>query len=140
MALVYLLVGDAWECYEVPDVIVLPRCSQVLYSTRDMRDLFGFAHDLEGLTIAPPGASNITIRAAEEGGRAEGRRDSREACKHSDGLAALTGHESGRPPHWSPHTSRALYELVRGVRRHPCRLGSARRERKPKLPACSRDG
>ena len=47
-----LAVGDAhiwipdasgeWNCYEVPNVLLMPACSAVLYSVRVMRDLFGF--------------------------------------------------------------------------------------------------
>ena len=50
-----LAVGDAhiwipdaageWKCYEVPNVLLMPACSAVLYSVRVMRDLFGFNHD-----------------------------------------------------------------------------------------------
>ena len=50
-----LAVGDAhiwipdatgkWICYEVPNVLLMPACSAVLYSVRVMRDLFGFNHD-----------------------------------------------------------------------------------------------
>ena len=38
--------GD-WKCYEVPNVLLLPACSSVLYSVRVMRDLFGFKHDFD---------------------------------------------------------------------------------------------
>ena len=34
-----------WKCYEVPNVLLMPACSAVLYSVRVMRDLFGFKHD-----------------------------------------------------------------------------------------------
>jgi hypothetical protein len=61
VALIQLLVGDKWECYEVPNVIVLDKCASVLYSTRVMRDLFGFTHDLDGCLIRIPGARSISI-------------------------------------------------------------------------------
>ena len=40
----YLRVGDSWECYEIPDVMVLEKCALTLYSTRVMHALFGFKH------------------------------------------------------------------------------------------------
>ena len=50
-----MAVGDAhiwspdasgeWKCYEVPNVLLMPACSAVLYSVRVMRDRFGFKHD-----------------------------------------------------------------------------------------------
>ena len=46
-----LAVGDAhvwlpdsagvWKCYEVPNVLLMPACSSILYSVRVTRDLFG---------------------------------------------------------------------------------------------------
>ena len=60
-ALVYLLTGHDWSCYEVSNVIVLPNCSDVLYSTRVMHRLFGFSHDPESGTIHVPGAPDIAI-------------------------------------------------------------------------------
>ena len=47
IALVYLRVGNHQECYEVPNVVVLPSCPDILYSTRVMRDCFGFKHELD---------------------------------------------------------------------------------------------
>ena len=51
VALTYLRVGDSWECYEIPDVMVLetysrsaPSAPHTLYSTRVMHALFGFKH------------------------------------------------------------------------------------------------
>ena len=44
VALTYLRVGDSWECYEIPDVMVLEKCALTLYSTRVMHALFGFKH------------------------------------------------------------------------------------------------
>eukprot|EP00962_Isochrysis_galbana_P026885 scaffold8396_cov127-Isochrysis_galbana.AAC.9 len=54
VALIQLLVGNKWECYEVPNVLVLDKCASVLYSTRVMRDLFGFTHDIDGGLIRVP--------------------------------------------------------------------------------------
>jgi hypothetical protein len=61
IALIQLLIGDKWECFEVPNVVVLDKCASVLYSTRVMRDLFGFTHDLDGGLIKVPGAQSISI-------------------------------------------------------------------------------
>ena len=36
-----------WLCYEVPNVLLLPKCGQCLYSQRVMRDLFDFRHDFD---------------------------------------------------------------------------------------------
>ena len=36
-----------WLCYEVPNVLLLPKCGQCLYSQRVMRDLFNFRHDFD---------------------------------------------------------------------------------------------
>ena len=44
VALTYLRVGDSWECYEIPDVMVLEKFALTLYSTRVMHALFGFKH------------------------------------------------------------------------------------------------
>ena len=38
--------GD-WRCYEVPNVLLMPFCTAILYSVRVMRDLFGFKHDFD---------------------------------------------------------------------------------------------
>jgi hypothetical protein len=61
IALIHLLVGDKWECYEVPNVIVLDKCTSVLYSTRVMRDLFCFTRDLDGGLIHVPGERTISV-------------------------------------------------------------------------------
>jgi transposase InsO family protein len=60
-ALVYLKGATEWECYQVPNVLLLPRCPDILYSTRVMRDLFGFKHDLDTGVISPPGANDINV-------------------------------------------------------------------------------
>jgi len=64
-ALVYLFHGGAvgWVCYEVPRVLVMPNCDAVLYSTRTMRDLFGFRHDFDSPSpgISCPGRPGIPI-------------------------------------------------------------------------------
>ena len=41
--------GD-WRCYEVPNVLLMPFCTEILYSVRVMRDLFGFTHDFDSAT------------------------------------------------------------------------------------------
>ena len=61
VALVWMLVGDAWECYEVPNVLVLPGCPATLYSTRIMRELFGLSHDTDNNRIGVPGRPDIKI-------------------------------------------------------------------------------
>jgi len=61
IAHVYMYVGNRWECYEVPNVLVLPNCESVLYSTRVMRDLHGFTHDLDHGVIHVPGAPDISV-------------------------------------------------------------------------------
>ena len=44
-----------WLCYEVPNVLLLPKCGQCLYSQRVMRDLFRFPHDFDvALNIQMP--------------------------------------------------------------------------------------
>ena len=64
-ALIYLNHGGkvGWTCYELPHVLVMPNCDAVLYSTRTMRDLFGFRHDFDSSTpfIACPGRPGISI-------------------------------------------------------------------------------
>jgi hypothetical protein len=61
-ALVYLQHGGSWECYEVPNVMLLSRCSDVLYSTRVMRDLYGFKHSFDGnCSASAPGSADIPI-------------------------------------------------------------------------------
>ena len=58
-----------WKCYEVPNVLLMPACSAVLYSVRIMRDLFGFKHDFnsdQGAITMPdhPCPSNRTWSTA----------------------------------------------------------------------------
>ena len=53
-ALTYLLVGDAWECYEVPNVMVLEGTDHTLYSTRVMNACFGFKHAFESRRVTVP--------------------------------------------------------------------------------------
>lgn len=69
-----LAVGDAhiwipdgqgeWNCYEVPNVLLMPACSSVLYSVRVMRDLFGFEHNFDkgGAITMPNRKSTLPIR------------------------------------------------------------------------------
>ena len=62
----------AWRAYLVSDVIVLPNCLNVLYSTRVMRDLFGFVHDLDNGTIRVPSTQlwrEGTIDVTDDGSR-----------------------------------------------------------------------
>ena len=61
VALVYLRVGDSWECYEIPNVLVLPGCGATLYSTRVMRNEFGFDHQIDHGKIVVPGAHDIPV-------------------------------------------------------------------------------
>ena len=52
-----------WKCYEVPNVLLLPKCDQVLYSVRIMRDLFGFTHDFDAaISITMPGRPALQMR------------------------------------------------------------------------------
>ena len=52
-----------WKCYEVPNVLLLPKCDQVLYSVRIMRDLFGFKHDFDAaISITMPGRPALQMR------------------------------------------------------------------------------
>ena len=62
-AIVWLTVGSRKECYLVPNVVVMPNCPDVLYSTRTMRDLYGFKHLLDQAppAIHVPGALNISV-------------------------------------------------------------------------------
>jgi hypothetical protein len=70
-----LAVGDAhiwipdasgqWKCYEVPNVLLMPACSAVLYSVRVMRDLFGFKHDFnskQGSIAMPDRLQHLPIQ------------------------------------------------------------------------------
>ena len=51
-----------WCCYEVPNVLLMPKCGQILYSVRIMRDLFRFRHDFDvGLVIRMPDRSNLPM-------------------------------------------------------------------------------
>ena len=63
VVLVYLRLGTRRECYAVPNVVVMPGCADVLYSTRVMRDCFGFRHDLDSAPpcIRVPGACDIAV-------------------------------------------------------------------------------
>ena len=65
IAIVYLLVGESWECYEVPNVFLLSTCDAVLYSTRVMKAAFGFAHHVDGGRIEVPGAPDIRVHDTE---------------------------------------------------------------------------
>ena len=53
-----------WNCYEVPNVLLMPACSSVLYSVRVMRDLFGFEHNFDkgGAITMPNRKSTLPIR------------------------------------------------------------------------------
>ena len=51
----------SWQCYEVHNVLVLPNCSSNLYSTRYMRDHFGFKHDIDDCVIKTPSHGSIDI-------------------------------------------------------------------------------
>ena len=62
IALVYMLIDAMWFCFEIHNVLVLLRCPSTLYSTRVMRDLFGFTHDFENLNITVPGRGQIESR------------------------------------------------------------------------------
>ena len=61
IALVYMLVGAIWFCYEVHNVILLLGCPSTLYSARVMRDLFKFTHNFESCSISVPGHGIIDI-------------------------------------------------------------------------------
>ncbi len=41
VALAYLRVGNSWECYEIPDVMVLEKCAFTLYSRASLRGRAG---------------------------------------------------------------------------------------------------
>ena len=60
-ALVYLRVGSEWQCYEIPNVLVLENCGATLYSTRVMRECHGFDHRIDQSTISVPGAADVSI-------------------------------------------------------------------------------
>ena len=61
IALAYLRVGNTWECYEIPNVLVLPGCGATLYSTRVMKDCFNFNHMVDKGKIEVPGAHDIAV-------------------------------------------------------------------------------
>ena len=70
---------------------------------------------------------------ARRGGETRGRRASiRTDWPRSPGMNRVVRHIGHLTPR-APCTSSYAYGVT-------CRVGSARRERKPKLPACSRDG
>ena len=51
-----------WRCYEVPNVLLIPNCLQVLYSTRVMKNLFKFRHDTDSaLEIRMPDRPALPI-------------------------------------------------------------------------------
>ena len=54
-------VGNTWECYEIPNVLVLPGCGATLYSTRVMKDCFNFNHMVDKGKIEVPGAHDIAV-------------------------------------------------------------------------------
>jgi hypothetical protein len=51
-----LVVRDKWECYEVPNVVILEICASVLNSTGAMRHLFRFINAPDGCLIRISGA------------------------------------------------------------------------------------
>ena len=57
VALTYLRVGNSWECYEIPDVMVLEKCALTLYSTRIMHALF--ARDMLVELAIPLGGPSV---------------------------------------------------------------------------------
>jgi transposase InsO family protein len=74
------LVGDAfvhlrdnegsWRAFEIRNVLYIPKCPANLYSTRAMRDAFGFHHDVDGGLITLPslgGANPTTVRVTDDG-------------------------------------------------------------------------
>lgn len=60
-ALAYLRTGDTWQCYEVPNVLLLPGCEATLYSTRVMNSAFGFSHHIEDGHITTPKHGDVPI-------------------------------------------------------------------------------
>ena len=101
IALVYLQVGQRSECYEVHNVVVLPSCPDILYSTRVMRDSFGFKHELdqESPRILVPGTCDIAV--CDDGStfkipisfvpRGSSRPRGVHAPRHAPPVARLTG-------------------------------------------------
>ena len=78
-----LAVGDAhvwmpdslgkWTCYEVPNVLLMPDCSSILYSVRVMRDNFGFKHDFDsspGVIVMPGYGGTSTSLPIRDNGAA----------------------------------------------------------------------
>ena len=68
VALVCMLTHDGqWRCYEVSNVLVMPNCPDILYSTRVMKRLHGLTHDFDSGQIKLPSvrrqsASQVNIR------------------------------------------------------------------------------
>ena len=57
-----------WSCYEIHNVLLMPKCSSILYSWRHMRDRFGFKHDFDGLTIRiPNGKDALHLPISDDG-------------------------------------------------------------------------
>ena len=57
VALVCMLTHDGqWRCYEVSNVLVMPNCPDILYSTRVMKQLHGLTHDFDSGQIKLPSA------------------------------------------------------------------------------------
>ena len=61
IAMAYFLIGSKWVCHAVPNVLVLEGCPAILYSTRAMKKLFSFKHDIDAGTIEVPGTNGIAI-------------------------------------------------------------------------------
>ena len=59
-----------WRAFEVRNVLYIPECPANLYSTRAMRDAFGFHHDVDGGTITLPSSGDVpagTVRVTDDG-------------------------------------------------------------------------
>ena len=56
-----LAANHSWHRFEVPNVLVLPSCPSVLYSTRVMNTLFKIRHDTDSLTITLPSSHTVPI-------------------------------------------------------------------------------
>ena len=105
VGVVHMWVPDAngvWECYEIPNVLLMPACAAVLYSVRVMRDLFGFKHDFEpnGCVDMPNRTSSLpindsgtafTIPVAFSTTLVEASRLNRAAQHHATSLMAVVG-------------------------------------------------
>ena len=64
------LADGAWRCFEVRNVLLVERCPQVLYSTRVMRDVYKFKHDVDDCCIYVPRIGDMprdTARIADDG-------------------------------------------------------------------------